>query len=217
MPCLSSMTTSHSEEQRIFAAAIEAIDAANAADPTVIEIEGTSVPYELFYARQLTRWVETLRPDASTALRLAARCQHICRWVMPRKSYPMTRPGYLKWRADLKQFHAQRSAEILTAAGYSPDLIARVRSLNLKENLGKDDELQTLEDALCLVTLEYQLADLIRKTEPEKLTTILQKTWKKMSPAGHELALTIAYTEEQKRVLEIALAPPAETQAPSAE
>ncbi len=213
------MTTSHPEEQRAFEAAIEAIDAANAADPTIIEFEGEQVPYELFYARQLTRWVKTLRPDASTALLLAAHCQHICRWVVPRKSYPMTRPGYLKWRADLKQLHAQKSAEILNEAGCSPELIARVRSLNLKENLGRDEELQTLEDALCLVTLEHQLADLIRKTEPEKLTTILQKTWKKMSPAGHELALTLPYTEDQKQVLGIALAPapPSDTQTPASE
>lgn len=201
------MSTDTAEEKRAYAEAIENIDTANGADPTLIEYNGQSVPYELFYARELTKWVEHLRPDASLALRLAARCQHICRWMSPRSSYPMNRVGYLKWRADLKKFHAEKSEEILTQAGCSPEIIARVRSLNLKENLGRDEELQTLEDALCLVTLEHQLADLIRKTEPEKLTSILQKTWKKMSPQGHATALTLSYTDEQKRVLEIALAP----------
>ncbi len=86
-----------------------------------------------------------------------------------------------------------------------------MRSLNLKENLGSDAELQVLEDALCLVTLEHQLADLMRKTEPEKLITILQKTWKKMSPAAHELALTLDYTPEQQEVLGKALAPDPES------
>lgn len=205
------MTTANNDGagSATFEKAMAGIDAANADDPTTVEIEGTQVPYELFYSRQVTRWVERLRPDASAALRLAARSQHICRWVVPRKSYPMTRPGYLKWRADLKKIHAQKSEEILSQAGCSPELIARVRSLNLKENLGRDEELQVLEDALCLVTLEHQLDDLIRKTEPEKLTSILQKTWKKMSPAAHELALALPYTEDQKRVLEVALTPAA--------
>jgi Domain of unknown function (DUF4202) len=201
------MTTPILAEQRAFEAAKEGIDEANAADPTSFEFQGTRVPYELFYAQQLTRWVLRLRPDASSSLLLAARCQHICRWEIPRNSYPMTRAGYLKWRTDLKKFHATKSGEILARAGCSPELIARVRSLNLKENLGHDEELQVLEDALCLVTLEYQLADLIRKTEPEKLTSILQKTWKKMSQAAHEMALALPYTDEQKKVLEVALAP----------
>ena len=209
------MTTAHTDDSVSFAKAMEGIDAANAADPTLVDFEGAQVPYELFYSRQVTRWVERLRPNASAALRLAARSQHICRWVVPRKSYPMTRPGYLKWRSDLKKIHAEKSQEILGNAGCSPELITRVRSLNLKENLGHDDELQVLEDALCLVTLEHQLADLIRKTEPEKLTSILQKTWKKMSPAAHDIALTLPYTEDQKQVLAVALTPPASEEAPA--
>lgn len=190
-----------------FEQALRSIDEANSQDPTKIEIGEESVPYELFYSREVTKWVERLNPGASPELLLAARCQHICRWEIPRSTYPMTRPGYLKWRADLKKFHAEKAAAILDAAGFSPESIARVRSLNLKENLGSDAELQVLEDALCLVTLEHQLADLMRKTEPEKLITILRKTWKKMSPAAHELALVLDYTPEQKEVLGKALAP----------
>lgn len=188
-----------------FEQALRRIDEANSQDPTKIEIGGESVPYELFYSREVTKWVKRLSPDASPELLLAARCQHICRWEIPRASYPMTRPGYLKWRTDLKKFHAEKSAAILTEAGFSSESIARVRSLNLKENLGSDAELQVLEDALCLVTLEHQLADLMKKTDEEKLVTILQKTWKKMSPTGHELALSIEYTPDQKRVLGKAL------------
>lgn len=188
-----------------FEQALRSIDEANAQDPTKIEIDGESVPYEFFYSREVTKWVSRLKSDASLELLLAARCQHICRWEIPRASYPMTRPGYLKWRTDLKKFHAEKSAAILAEAGFSPESIARVRSLNLKENLGSDAELQVLEDALCLVTLEHQFTDLIRKTDEEKLVTILQKTWKKMSPAGHELALSIEYTPDQKRILGMVL------------
>src|SRR5258708_19791039 len=101
--------------------------------------------------------------------------------MIPRNSYPMTRAGYLRWREELKRFHAQKSTEILREAGYSEETIARVRDLNLKKNLGEDPECQVLEDALCLVTLQYQLGDLMDKTNPATMVTILQKPCNKLS------------------------------------
>jgi Domain of unknown function (DUF4202) len=192
-------------DQKAFQEAIRRFDEANNADPNIITIDGKPVPYELFYAQRLTEWVERLSPSASPALRLAARCQHICRWMIPRSSYPMTRAGYLKWRADLKQFHARKSGEIMADSGCSEPLVARVQQLNLKKNLGQDEELQVLEDALCLVTLQYQLTDLVRKTEPEKMISILQKTWKKMSAQARDEALRLPYPEDQKSLLSQAL------------
>ncbi|MFM1942485.1 MAG: hypothetical protein RI897_1467 [Verrucomicrobiota bacterium] len=181
--------------------AVRRIDAVNAGDPRWIECGGERVPYELFYSHRVVGWVERLSPGASEALRLAARSQHICRWESPRSGYPMDRAGYLKWRADLKQLHARKSGEILAAAGYGEELIDRVRALNLKQGLGRDAEVQVLEDALCLVTLQFQLADLMRKTEREKLVSILQKTWRKMSELGREAALGLEYSEEEKELL----------------
>jgi len=199
------MSATGSEEQA-FGEAIRRFDEANSADPNTIIVDGKPVPYELFYALRLTEWVERLCPNASPALLLAARCQHICRWMIPRSSYPMTRASYLKWRTDLKQFHAQKSGEILMESGCSAELVARVQELNLKKNLGHDDELQILEDALCLVTLQYQLTDLVRKTEPTKMISILQKTWKKMSARGRDEALRLSYSDDQKSLLSQALA-----------
>jgi hypothetical protein len=192
-------------DQQAFQEAIRRFDEANGADPNTFIIDGKPVPYELFYAQRLTEWVERLSPRASPALRLAARCQHICRWMIPRNSYPMTRAGYLKWRTDLKQFHAKKSGEIMADSGCSEALVARVQQLNLKKNLGQDEELQVLEDALCLVTLQYQLTDLVRKTEPEKMLSILQKTWKKMSAQARGEALRLPYPEDQKSLLSRAL------------
>jgi hypothetical protein len=204
------MIPAGTEGRTFLETAIRRIDAANAADPHTVAVNGKAVPYELFYAERLTEWVQRLRPDASEALLLAARCQHICRWMIPRGSYPQTRAGYLKWRADLKQFHARKSGEILAEAGCPPELIERVQSLNLKKDLGRDEEVQVLEDALCLVTLQYQLADLIQKTEPEKMIGILRKTWKKMSPAAREAALALSYTEGQCALIAQALSSPGE-------
>lgn len=198
------ITVSISEPAR-FEEAIRLIDEANSADPNSIDHEGAAMPYEVFYSHRLTDWVLRLRPDASEPLRLAARGQHICRWSIPRSSYPMTRLGYLNWRADLKAFHAEKSAEILALAGYGPEVIERVQTLNFKKHLATDPEVQALEDALCLVTLQYQLAALIRKTDPDKMVSILQKTWKKMSPAAHEHALGLSYTPEEQALLAKAL------------
>src|SRR5437867_12269819 len=107
-----------------FEAAIRRFDAANSLDPNLEIVEGIARPRELVYAERLTDWVLKLCPDASEELRLAARCQHLCRWMIPRGSYKKTRAGYLKWRNDLKKFHADKAGEILRETGY-PEEIGR--------------------------------------------------------------------------------------------
>ena len=187
-----------------FQQVLRRFDDENARDPNLVIIEDTARPRELIYAQWLTDWVLRLCPEPSEALQLAARCQHICRWQIPRNSYPMTRAGYLRWREELKRFHAEKSTEILREAGYPEDIIARVRDLNLKKKFGADPECQLLEDALCLVTLQYQLGDLMDKTEPDKMITILQKTWKKMSPAARREALGLSFSDREKELLSTA-------------
>jgi Domain of unknown function (DUF4202) len=181
-------------------------DEENGRDPNPVVVDGLAYPQELLYAERLTDWVIRLNPEASEQLLLAARSQHICRWTIPRHTYEMTRAGYLRWRSDLKQFHAAKAAEILQEVGYDPETIAQVRDLNLKKHLGRDPDCQILEDALCLVTLQHQLADLIAKTERGKMIGILRKTWKKMSPESREHALTLAFSEGEKRLIEEAIA-----------
>ena len=188
-----------------FLAACRRFDEENGRDPNLVVVDEVAHPQELLYAERLTDWVLRLNPEASEQLLLAARSQHICRWTIPRHTYEMTRVGYLRWRSDLKQFHAGKAAEILREVGYDPETIAQVRDLNLKKHLGRDPDCQILEDALCLVTLQHQLADLIAKTERGKMIEILRKTWKKMSPAGREHALTLSFSEEEKRLIEEAI------------
>ena len=108
-----------------FAEAIRRFDAENSRDPNMELADGQPHPRELIYAQWLTDWVLKLSPNASEPLRLAARCQHICRWVIPRSSYPLDKPGYLRWRADLKKFHADRSGKILREVGYDDVLDGR--------------------------------------------------------------------------------------------
>jgi hypothetical protein len=190
-----------------FAAALRRFDAENARDPHVEQVAGVAHPRELIYAQWLTEWVLKLCPGASEELRLAARCQHLCRWMVPRDTYPMTRAGYLKWREGLKHFHAEKAGEILREVGYPEEVVARVQSLNLKKDFPRDAEGRVLEDALCLVFLQHQLGDLASKTTEDKMINALQKAWNKMTPAAQAQALRISYGPHQQALLERALRP----------
>src|SRR5947207_2709188 len=110
-----------------FQAAIRRFDEENARDPNTELVNGTPQPRELVYAQRLSEWVMKLQPGASEELRLAARSQHICRWTVPRHTYEMTRGGYLRWRSELKAFHARKAGEILREVGYPEDIISRVQ------------------------------------------------------------------------------------------
>ena len=184
-----------------FAVAIRRFDEENARDPNIEEDR----PRELLYAERLTEWVLRLKPEASEALRLAARCQHLCRWQSPRGSYPMTRAGYLKWRADLKKFHADKSGAILREIGYDEAMVGRVQELNLKKNFPADAECRVLEDALCLVFLEHQFSALAAKSDEEKMINAVRKTWEKMTDAARAEGLKLKFGEREKELIKRAL------------
>jgi hypothetical protein len=160
---------------------IAAIDDAHARDPKIVAIDGRGVPAELLYGQRMSAALARMAPNASELLRIAARGQHIERWTSPRAGYPPGRAGYLKWRNDLKDFHARRLGEIMAAKGYQPRDAARVGALVRKEHLRSDPEAQMLEDVACVVFLTHYLADFMSKTEDAKLARILAQTWNKMS------------------------------------
>ena len=182
------------------ARAIERIDAANREDPTG-EAET--------YGRRMTDWLERLAPDASDALRIAARAQHIRRWQIPRAEYPRTRAGYLKWRSALYDFHADQAEAILRGVGFGDDddTIPRVRKMLRKKGMRDDSEVQTLEDVACLVFLEHYFAPFVAENDydDEKLAGIVHKTWRKMSARAHEAALGVDLPERERAIVAMAL------------
>ncbi|MGB0412908.1 MAG: DUF4202 domain-containing protein [Coraliomargarita sp.] len=189
-----------------FQEAIAAFDALNAQDPnTVTDADGASQPKELHDALAMSAWLERLYPDASEAAHLAARCQHLCRWEVPRNSYPEGRAGYLKWRSDLKQVHADKSADVLSKVGYGAELIDAVVAINLKKGLKSNPDVQAIEDVLCLVFLDEQFEDYIDVWDEEKIVRILQKTWSKMSGVGHAAALQLPLSERALSLVKTAL------------
>jgi hypothetical protein len=184
----------------------ELFDESNSKDPNQVETsDGKLVPRELRYSDQLTAWILKLAANPSEALLLASRCQHLCRWEIPRSSHPMDRAGYLKWRTRLKEFHAEKTGEIMKQAGCDHELIRKVQDINLKKEISKNPDTQTMEDALCLVFLEHQFPEFLEKTEDEKVVSILQKTWAKMSDRGRASALKLNLTGKQKQLMEKAL------------
>ncbi|NCB60830.1 MAG: DUF4202 domain-containing protein, partial [Gammaproteobacteria bacterium] len=161
-----------------FTRTIAAFDQANANDPRQEPDEnGIPVAYEVLYARRMSDALLRFCPQASEALQLAARSQHIERWLLPRDHYPMDRKGYLQWRSELKLRHAARAGEIMLAEGYDAAMCERVAALLKKEKLKSDEESQTLEDVICLVFLQYYFEEFAKVNHETKLIDILQKTW----------------------------------------
>ncbi|KAL2012939.1 hypothetical protein VTN00DRAFT_464 [Thermoascus crustaceus] len=191
-----------------FQKALHLIDSAHSEDPNQVTIDGAQVPYELHYANKMTKYLSLRDPYASEILQLAIRAQHLRRWEVPRSSYPMTKPGYFSWRAHLKNRQAELAEKMCLEAGYSSEEAARVAALVRKENLKQDAETQALEDVACLVFLDDQFDEFEREKgyEEEKIVGILRKTWGKMSPRGHELALGIEMSERARGLVEKALA-----------
>lgn len=181
------------------------IDIENSQDPNSEIYQSKTYPKELLYSNRMYEKLMVFCPKASEEVQIAAKAQHICRWKMPRESYPMDRVGYLKWREDLKKFHAKTTAEILKKVGYNEEFIARVSFLIEKKLLKKDEETQLLEDVICLVFLDYYLDPFVHKHDTEKLKNIILKTWNKMSENGHQEALKINFSPANFELIKEAL------------
>lgn len=165
--------------------ALAAIDAANAHDPDHSE----GAPAAQLYGQRMSAELARLVPDASEPLQIAARGQHIERWIMPRKDFPEGRAGYLEWRSALARHHAARVGEIMIAAGYDAEDAARAGKMIRKEGIKRDTEVQALEDVICFVFLKWYFAPFSGTQDPEKLQKIVARTARKMSPEGRARVL----------------------------
>lgn len=185
-----------------FDEAISAIDEANARDPNL----AGQRPAELVYGEQMSAMLAKLYPEASEALRLAVRAQHLRRFEVPRASYPMDRTGYHRWRNDLKRRHADCAGEILRSCGYAEADIENVASLIRKEHSKENAEAQALEDTACLVFLAHYAAAFALKHDDAKMVGIFKKTWAKMSEHAQTAALALYLPVRVRTLVDRALA-----------
>ena len=171
-----------------YARARALIDAAHSADP-VRAPDGRAA--ELVYGERVEAWVARLVPAAAPILRLAARCQHLERWNVPRASFPMDKPGYLAWRRSLYVKQAERARALLLEAGVSAAEAAEAVTWVSKTGLKTNPGTQALEDAAVLVFLENEITAFAAQHADyprEKFVDILRKTWRKLSPRAQEFA-----------------------------
>jgi hypothetical protein len=187
-----------------FDQAIQKFDDYNSNDPSKELVEGREVGNNLLYGQRMSKKLVDFHPDASECLRLAARCQHIGRWEIPRKDYPMDRTGYLQWRSQLKLLHAKIAGQILEEVGYDNESIEKVQALLMKKQLKQNPETQVLEDVICLVFLQYYFDDFSQSHDEEKVISILKKTIAKMSVRGVKEALKLPLSDKARALIAIA-------------
>ncbi|KAE8230271.1 hypothetical protein CF326_g4733 [Tilletia indica] len=181
---------------------------------------------ELAYADCVESWAVRLLPayadllsepakDNEDLVRLAARCQHLERFMHPRSSYPEGKAGYLKWRRELYNIQANRAVELFTQAGLPEDEIEAARTWISKTDLkpgkpGANQGTQLLEDAAVLVFLEQELAQFAQRHSSdyprEKFVDILKKTWRKLSPQAKDAAKKLEIDESLSPILADAIA-----------
>ncbi|MEP7047368.1 MAG: DUF4202 domain-containing protein [Ilumatobacteraceae bacterium] len=188
-----------------YEAAAAAVDVANAADPTTVEVRGQRVALALVHGRLAAEWIEQLVEDPDETLMLAARAHHLRRWELRRDSYPLGRPGYLRWRKDQKARHAVDVAAILRSCGYEDAAIEQVQRLIRRESV---DGSQAVEDAACLVFIETQLGSLAQRMDHQLMVDVIRKTSRKMSVRGLQLVGRIPLSDHDKALLREALGPP---------
>lgn len=179
--------------QQRYQVAIAAIDQANAEDPHNETAGGKEYPKELLYSHRMTEMQERYIPDASEAVKIAVRAQHIQRWKVPRNTYPMDKQGYLQWRTGLYKFHAETVGSIMHEAGYDDEMIERVKKIVGKKGLKVNPETQLMEDVVDLVFIEHYLTGFVAQHpeyDEEKWIPIIRKTWQKMSSRAHEFTLS---------------------------
>lgn len=194
-----------------FEAVLDEIDRANAKDPRSSAGEGEApVPVELIYGIRMSQMCEAFAPEADELVQIAARGQHIERWVIPRDDYPRDKPGYFRWRNMLKRHHAKRVSEIMATHGYNEADQATVADVLLKKNLKRDARSQAVEDLACLVFLKYYAVDFAKGHAPEKVVSIIAKTLPKMSSKAHDFVAKLDLDDGLLAAIEAAKAQLAE-------
>ena len=125
-----------------------------------------------------------------------------------RKIVVALQPDFNVNRKAVQRHQGERAQTLLLQAGIPSEISARVGTLVAKAASKGDLEAQALEDAACLTFLATELGDFATQHPDytrEKFIDIIRKTWRKMSPDGHRLALTIPLAPALKELVVAAI------------
>lgn len=183
--------------------AVELINSVHQLDPNSETVDGIEIKAELLYSRRMLRMLEKVQPDASFALKLAAQCQHISRWSIPRATFPTGKKGYYEWRAAIMKHQLSVTTSVLQQAeinGQSIEIIVDA----LKNKADKSNiNASIIEDTACLAFIKWYLVSFAGQFDPEKAKVILQKTAGKMSERGLKLISEIELSKDVLNVLSL--------------
>ena len=183
--------------------AVELINSVHNQDPNSETIDGVDIKAELLYSQRMLAILQKVQPNASLELQLAAQCQHISRWSIPRTTFSMDKKGYYQWRAAIMEHQLSVTSSVLKQAEINEQSIEIVVD-TLKNKADKTNiNASIIEDTACLTFIKWYLVPFAGQFDPEKAKVILQKTVGKMSERGLKLIPELQLSVEVHKVLSL--------------
>ncbi len=183
--------------------AVELINSVHNQDPNSETIDGVDIKAELLYSQRMLAILQKVQPNASLELQMAAHCQHISRWSIPRTTFSMDKKGYYQWRAAIMEHQLSVTSSVLKQAEINEQSIEIVVD-TLKNKADKTNiNASIIEDTACLTFIKWYLVPFAGQFDPEKAKVILQKTANKMSERGLKLIPELQLSVEVHKVLSL--------------
>ncbi len=181
--------------------AIELIDKVHNQDSNSELVDGVEVKAELLYSNRMLEVLQLVNPQASLELKLAAKCQHISRWSIPRATFSMDKKGYYQWRGAIMEHQLAVTTKTLKEAGVDDESITIIVDA-LKNKADKTHlNASIIEDTACLTFIKWYLVPFAGQFDVAKATVILKKTAAKMSDRGLGLLPQMELSEDVLAVL----------------
>ncbi len=181
--------------------AIELIDKVHNQDPNSELVDGVEVKVELLYSNRMLSVLHKVALEASLELKLAAKCQHMSRWSIPRATFSMDKKGYYQWRVAIMEHQLSATTQTLKEAGVDDESITIIVDA-LKNKADKTHlNASIIEDTACLTFIKWYLVPFAEQFDVAKATVILKKTAAKMSENGLGLLSEMELSEDVQKVL----------------
>ena len=183
--------------------AVELINSVHNQDPNSETVDGVEIKSELLYSQRMLSILKKVQPNASLELQLAAQCQHISRWSIPRATFSMDKKGYYQWRAAVMEHQLSVTTSVLKQVEINEQSIEIIVDA-LKNKADKSNiNASIIEDTACLAFIKWYLVSFAGQFDPEKAKVILQKTAGKMSERGLKLISEIELSKDVLNVLSL--------------